>query len=66
MIMGATWRPRRRGVQAAHDVIDLGVDAVITGNVGPKAAAALEAGSVKVYKRSWGTVREAIEQFNSG
>ena len=54
------------GVQAAQGVIDLGVGAVITGNVGPKAAAALEAGSVKVYKQNWGTVREAIEQFKSG
>ena len=54
------------GVQAAQDVVDLGVYAVITGNVGPKAAAALEAGGVKVYKQNWGTVREAIEQFKSG
>ena len=51
------------GVQAAQDVIDLGVEAVITGNVGPKAAAALQAGNVEVFKQTWGTVRDAVEQF---
>lgn len=54
------------GIQAAQDVVDLGVEAVITGNLGPKAASALCAGNVKVYRQTWGTVRDAIEQFKSG
>jgi len=54
------------GIQAAQDIVDLSVDAVITGHVGPKAAAALKAGNVKVHKQNWGTVREAIEQLKSG
>lgn len=54
------------GIQAAQNVVDLGVEAVITGNLGPKAAAALRAGNITVYKQSWGTVRDAIEQFKSG
>ena len=54
------------GVQAAQDVIGLGVEAVVTGNIGPKAAAALQAGNVKVLKQTWGTVRDAVEQFTQG
>jgi predicted Fe-Mo cluster-binding NifX family protein len=54
------------GIQAAQDIVNLEVDAVITGNVGPKAAAALRTGNVKVYKQSWGTVRDAIERFKAG
>jgi len=54
------------GVQAAQDVVRLGAEAVITGNLGPKAADALRAGGVKVYRQTWGTVRDAIEQFKQG
>jgi len=53
------------GVQAAQKVINLGVEAVITGSIGPKAAATLEAGNIRVHKQNWGTVREAIERFKS-
>ena len=53
------------GVQAAQDIVDLGVDAVITGNIGPKAEAALQAGNVEICKQNWGTVRDAVEQFKS-
>lgn len=54
------------GIQAAQDVIHLGAEAVVTGNVGPKAAKALKAGNVKVYRQNWGTVRDAVEQFKAG
>ena len=54
------------GVQAAQDVVNLGAEAVITGNLGPKAAAGLQAGNVRVYRQTWGTVRDAIEQFKAG
>ena len=54
------------GVQAAQDVVNLGAEAVITGNLGPKAAAGLRAGNVAVYRQTWGTVRDAIEQFKAG
>ena len=54
------------GIQAAKNVIDLGADAVITGNVGPKAFAALQAGSVKIYVGASGTVAEAVEKFKAG
>jgi len=54
------------GIQAGRTVVDLGVTAVITGNVGPKAFAALQAGNIKVYAKASGTVKEAIEKFKAG
>lgn len=54
------------GIQAGRTVVDLAVEAVITGNVGPKAFATLQAGSVKIYSAASGTVKEAIEKFKAG
>jgi len=54
------------GIQAARAVVDLGVEVVITGNVGPKAFATLKAGNVGVYPGASGTVREAVETFKAG
>ncbi len=54
------------GIQAGRNVVDLGVEAVITGNVGPKAFAALEAGGVKIYIGADGTVAGALEKFKAG
>jgi len=54
------------GIQAGRNVIDLGVEAVITGNVGPKAFATLQAGGVKVYASTAGSVAEAMEKFKAG
>ena len=53
------------GIQAARTVVDLGVEAIITGNMGPKAFAALGAADVKVYTGPSGTVQEAVEQFKA-
>ena len=52
--------------QAVQDLLKLGVEGVITGNIRRNAASVLRAGNVKVYKQTWGTVRDAIEQFKSG
>ena len=54
------------GIQAARNVTDLGAGAVITGNVGPKAYAALEAASVEIYTSVSGTVQEALADFWAG
>lgn len=54
------------GIQAGRNVIDLGVEAVITGNVGPKAFATLQAGDVKMYIGAGGTVGDALEKFKAG
>ena len=54
------------GIQAAQEMIDRNVDAVITGDVGPNAFSVLSAGEIDVYVGFAGTVREAIERFRSG
>lgn len=48
------------GVGAARLVVSKGVDAVITGNVGPNAFSALSASNVKVYTRVSGRINEAL------
>ena len=54
------------GIQAGRTVIDMGVEAVVTGAVGPKAMATLQAGGVKVYVGAEGTVAEAVESLKAG
>ncbi|MFP4170839.1 MAG: NifB/NifX family molybdenum-iron cluster-binding protein [Methanomassiliicoccales archaeon] len=54
------------GIQAAQTVADLGVQAVLTGNVGPNAFSTLDAAGVTVYTGLSGTVKEAVERFKSG
>ncbi len=53
------------GIQAGRKVAELGVEAVVTGNVGPKALATLKAAGVRVYTGATGTVADAIEQLNT-
>ena len=54
------------GIQAGKNVVDLGAEAVITGHVGPKAFATLQAGGVQVYTGATGTAADAIDQFKAG
>jgi predicted Fe-Mo cluster-binding NifX family protein len=54
------------GIQAAQNVVTLGVDAVVTGNVGPKAFTTLQAGNVKTYVGSTGSVSDAVKQLKGG
>jgi predicted Fe-Mo cluster-binding NifX family protein len=54
------------GIQAGKNVAALGVQAVITGHVGPKAFATLQAGGVAIYTGATGAVSDAVEQFKAG
>ena len=54
------------GIQAAKTIIDLGVKTLITGHIGPKAFAALQAGGVAIYPVAGGTVAETLEEFRMG
>lgn len=58
--------PSGAGIGAARLVASHGVEAVITGNIGPNALQVLSAAGIRVYTRAMGTVRGAIEAFKSG
>jgi predicted Fe-Mo cluster-binding NifX family protein len=53
------------GIRTAQAVVDKGVEAVITGNIGPNAMQVL-AGQVKVFTGFGGTVEEAIQALKEG
>ncbi len=54
------------GIQAAQLIVDRGVDAVVSGRVGPNAFEVLRSADVPVYVFEGGTVREAIEAYQQG
>ncbi|MGW8186461.1 MAG: NifB/NifX family molybdenum-iron cluster-binding protein [Desulfobacterales bacterium] len=54
------------GIQAAKTVLQHKVDALITGNCGPKAFKVLEAAGIKVYVGVAGCVRDIVDQFKRG
>ena len=54
------------GIQSGRNVVELGVQCVITGNVGPKAFSVLQANGIKIYIAPDCTVKEAVEQFKAG
>ena len=58
--------PQGAGIQAARNVAQLGAEAVITGNIGPKAFATLQAGGVEIHIGADGSVGDAIKQFQDG
>jgi predicted Fe-Mo cluster-binding NifX family protein len=60
--------PQGAGIQAAQNIATLGVDAVLTGNVGPNAFRTLRAASVKIFifKKSVDTVEEALSEWKGG
>ena len=53
------------GIQSAEMVMQLGAEALITGNVGPKAFRALNAAGIKVYLCGQATVADAIIKFKA-
>ncbi len=54
------------GIQAAQDVANRGVKAVVTGNIGPNAYQVLASAGVPVHIFAGGTVRQAVEAYRSG
>jgi predicted Fe-Mo cluster-binding NifX family protein len=54
------------GIQSAKTVTDSGAKVLITGNVGPKAHAALTAAGIEIFLKNGCTVGEAIEAYSSG
>ena len=54
------------GIQTGQNIANLGVEAVITGNVGPNAFRTLNAGGVKMFLADKQTVAQAVEAFKAG
>jgi predicted Fe-Mo cluster-binding NifX family protein len=54
------------GIQTGQNIANLGVDTVITGNVGPNAFRTLSATKVKVFLAEKQTVQQAIDSFKAG
>ena len=54
------------GIQTGQNVANLGVNAVITGNVGPNAFKTLSAANVKVFLSKAKTAQEALNLFEAG
>jgi predicted Fe-Mo cluster-binding NifX family protein len=54
------------GVQAAQFVLGKGVEAVVSGNLGPNAFRVIQAGGVPAYQVTGGTVREALAALEAG
>lgn len=54
------------GIQAGKLLADRKVDVLITGHCGPNAFRTLQAAGIKVVVEQSGTVKEALERFQSG
>ena len=53
------------GTQAAQTVASFGVDAVVTGDIGPNAYIALQAIEIKTYVGATGSVADAVEKVKT-
>lgn len=54
------------GVETAGFIVNLGIEAVITGNVGPNACTTLEAAGIEIFAGVSGTTDDAIEACRQG
>jgi predicted Fe-Mo cluster-binding NifX family protein len=53
------------GIQTGQNIANLGVEAVITGNVGPNAFKTLNAAGIEIFLAEAQTVQEAIDLFKA-
>jgi len=54
------------GIQTAQMLAAQGVNAVVTGNVGPNAVRALQAAGVRIYLSPGGSVKEVTDLYTQG
>jgi predicted Fe-Mo cluster-binding NifX family protein len=54
------------GTQAVQTLARLGVQAVLTGHVGPKAWSALQAANIQAYAVGGGTAEQVVQAFMAG
>lgn len=58
--------PQGAGIQTGQNVANLGVEAVITGNVGPNAFRVLNAANIKIFLAAEQTVEQALAALKEG
>jgi predicted Fe-Mo cluster-binding NifX family protein len=54
------------GIQTGQNIANTGVEAVITGNVGPNAFKTLNTAGVKIFLAETQTVQQALDSFKAG
>jgi len=57
--------PGGAGIQTAQNIIDKGVQVIITGNLGPNALKILQTSDIKLITGISGTIRKAVEDFKN-
>jgi len=58
--------PQGAGIQTGQNIANLGVEAVITGNVGPNAFRTLDAAEIRVFLATQQTVEQAVAALKEG
>jgi predicted Fe-Mo cluster-binding NifX family protein len=58
--------PSGAGIGAAQVVAQRGVEAVLTGNLGPNSSIALSQAGIEMYKGVTGSIGQAVESFKRG
>jgi len=58
--------PQGAGIQTGQNIANLGVEAVITGNVGPNAFRTLNAAHIEIFLATEQTVEQAVDAFKEG
>ena len=58
--------PKGAGVQAGQTIVEQNVDALITGNCGPKAFQVLSQAHIKILLGAHGRVVDAVRQYKNG
>jgi predicted Fe-Mo cluster-binding NifX family protein len=58
--------PSGAGIGAAQLVAEKGVEAVLTGSVGPKATQVLSRASIKILTGAGGSIRQTVEAYKRG
>lgn len=54
------------GITSAQTVVDKGVEAVITGNVGPNAMSVLNTAEIAIYRGVSASIQDNIDKFKKG
>lgn len=54
------------GIQAAQTIANMGVEVVLTGDLGPNAFRVLRAAGIRAFRANGGTVEQAVSEFHNG